>query len=625
MRDAKRTVRRMRTTTTPESGRKTESTTSRAHEPTGKEVDGNPSMLAALRALYLEISPRRRKALILLLLLMLVGSVAELATLGALLPFLAVLTNPEGSELVTRAKPVLEFFGATSPTSMIYLLTGLFALAALLSAGLRLVLLRVSATFANGTVYELAVKLYDKVLHEPYDYHIRRNSSEIIAAINKVERLSSALLLPLLSGAVALVMAAFLITGLIVIDAGVALAAGIGFSLVYLFATGITRNRLRYNSRISAAAQVQRVKAMQEGLGGIRDVLINQSQPVFLETYERAMAGLRDARTKNVFYEGAPRFIVEGMGMVLIAVVAVVMTNRPGGLVEAIPILGVLALGAQRLLPMIQLIYSGWASSMGSQQLLFDVVALLRRPNPDEATNGNVRALPFENGIRLEDLRFAYAEGLPPAIEGVSLTIPKGSRVGIAGKTGSGKSTLVDLVLGLLQPTAGKIRVDGLVLDKENLAAWQKNIAHVPQAIFLADASIAENIAFGVRLEEIDRERVRSAAEQAELSEVIERMPRGFETHVGERGVQLSGGQRQRIGIARALYKQATVLVFDEATSALDSETESAVMAAIDGLDRDLTILIIAHRLSTLTGCDMVIRLESGRMVKIDHIHEGAP
>jgi len=582
-------------------------------------------MLTALRALYFEISPRRRKALIPLLLLMLLGSFAELATLGALLPFLAVLTDPEGSKVLTRVEPVLRFFGATSPTSVVYLLTGMFALAALLSAALRLVLLRVSAAFANGTVYELAVKLYDKVLHEPYGYHTRRNSSEIIAAINKVEHLSGNLLLPLLSGAVALVMATFLIAGLIVIDAGVALVAGIGFSLVYLLATGITRNRLRHNSRISAAAQVQRVKAMQEGLGGIRDVLINQSQPVFLETYERAMRGLRDARTKNVFYEGAPRFLVEGMGMVLIAAVAVVMTSRPGGLVEAIPVLGALALGAQRLLPMIQLIYSGWASSMGSQQLLFDVVALLRRPNPDQATNRNVRALPFEKAIQLEDLRFTYAEGLPPAIEGVSLTIPKGSRVGIAGKTGSGKSTLVDLVLGLLQPTAGTILVDGLVLDKENLIAWQKNIAHVPQAIFLADASIAENIAFGVRPEEIDRQRVRSAAKQAELSDVIERMPRGFETHVGERGVQLSGGQRQRIGIARALYKQATVLVFDEATSALDSETESAVMAAVEGLDRNLTILIIAHRLSTLTGCDTIIRLESGRMVKIDHIHQGSP
>jgi len=580
-------------------------------------------MFTALRALYWEISPRRRKTLILLLLLMLVGSVAELATIGALLPFLAVLTNPEGSELLTRVKPVLEFFGATSGKSVIYALTGLFALAALLSAALRLVLLRFSAAFANGTVYELAVKLYDKILHEPYGFHTRRNSSEIIAAINKVEHLSSALLIPLLNGAVSLVMASFLIAGLIVIDAGVALAAGIGFSLVYVLATGITRNRLRHNSRISAAAQVQRVKAMQEGLGGIRDVLINQSQPVFLETYERAMAGLRDARTKNVFYEGAPRFIVEGMGMVLIAVVAVLMTNRPGGLVDAIPVLGVLALGAQRLLPMIQLIYSGWASSMGSQQLLYDVVALLGRPNPDQALFRNVRALPFEKDVRLDNVRFAYAEGLPLAIEGVSLTIPKGSRVGIAGKTGSGKSTLVDLVLGLLQPTAGRILVDGLVLDKKNLVAWQKNIAHVPQAIFLADASIAENIAFGVRLEEIDRERVRSAAEQAELSDVIERMPKGFDTHVGERGVQLSGGQRQRIGIARALYKQATVLVFDEATSALDNETESAVMAAIEGLGRDLTILIIAHRLSTLTGCDMIIRLESGRMVKTDHLHQG--
>lgn len=587
-------------------------------------VSASPSIIGALRALYFEVSPRRRRALLPLLLLMLLGSFAELATLGALLPFLAVLTDPEGSELLARIQPLLRAFGANTTTSAIYTLTGIFGIATLLSAVLRLMLLRFNASFANGTVYELAVKLYDKVLHEPYSYHTRRNSSEIIAAINKVEHLSANLLLPLLSGAVSLVMALFLIAGLIIIDAGVALAAGIGFSLVYLLATGITRNRLRHNSRISAAAHVQRVKAMQEGLGGIRDVLINQSQPVFLETYERAMAGLRDARTKNVFYEGAPRFLVEGMGMVLIAGVAVIMTGRPGGLVEAIPVLGALALGAQRLLPMIQMIYGGWASATGSQQLLFDVVDLLERPGSREAGNKRIPALPFNSDIRIDKLGFSYADGLPLAIDNVSLTIPKGSRVGIAGKTGSGKSTLVDLVLGLLHPTDGRILIDGLELTEANLIAWQKNIAHVPQAIFLADASIAENIAFGVRPEEIDHKRVRSAAEQAELTDVIERLPKGFNTHVGERGVQLSGGQRQRIGIARALYKRANVLVFDEATSALDNETESAVMAAIEGLDRNLTILIIAHRLSTLNGCDVVIRLEEGRMLEKDYLRQGA-
>jgi ABC-type multidrug transport system fused ATPase/permease subunit len=200
----------------------------------------------------------------------------------------------------------------------------------------------------------------------------------------------------------------------------------------------------------------------------------------------------------------------------------------------------------------------------------------------------------------------------------VSVTIPKGHRVGIAGKTGSGKSTLMDLVLGLVSPASGRILIDGTELTDANRSSWQAQIAHVPQLIYLADATVAENIAFGIEPEKIDRELVRKAAERAELTDVIAGLPKGYDTFVGERGVRLSGGQRQRIGIARALYKRADVLVFDEATSALDNETEAAVMDAIDRLDRNLTIIIIAHRLSTLDGCDTIVRLENGRIKALE-------
>jgi len=571
----------------------------------GGEAD--MSLPAALRALFGYLSPARRRAFVPLIALMLAGAVAEVATLGTLLPFLAAVADSSNSPFVVRFAPLLDLFGTGDA---VLLLTGLFGFVALVSAALRLALLWTSSAFVNGIAYELAVRLYDNALNESYVAHTRRNSSEAIAAINKVEILAWNVLNPLTNGAVALVIAGFIIAGLIAIDPGVALAAGIGFTAVYLVATAATRSRLRRNSIIIADAQDRRVKSMQEGLGGIRDVLIDQSQPVFLESYERAMAGLRDARTRNIFLSGAPRFVVEALGMIMIAAVAVVVAGRPGGLVAAIPILGALALGAQRLLPLIQQIYAGWAQTMGNRQVLLDVLELLPAPAPAVPAKA---ALPFASAIRLDDVAYAYPGGRGPALQGISLDIPKGARVGIAGRTGSGKSTLMDLVLGLLEPLEGAIFVDGVRLSAENRAAWQMNIAHVPQAIFLADATVAENIAFGIRKKDIDRERMRRAAEQAELAEVIEALPEGYDTRVGERGIQLSGGQRQRVGIARALYKQASVLVFDEATSALDTETESAVMAAIERLDRDLTILIIAHRLSTLEGCDMVVRLEEGR------------
>jgi ATP-binding cassette, subfamily B, bacterial PglK len=385
-------------------------------------------------------------------------------------------------------------------------------------------------------------------------------------------------------------------------------------------AASVTRPRLRRNSEVIARAQGERIKALQEGVGGIRDVLLNQSQPVFMETFEKAEAKYRNARTKNTFLAGAPRYVVETASLILIALVVIVVTERAGGLSTAVPVLGVFALGAKKLMPLLQQVYNGWAKSMGSRQVLFDLAALLSRSAPKLPSAET--ALPFETAIVLDNVGFSYTEDRGAAVSAVSVDIPKGARVGLAGKTGSGKSTLMDLILGLLEPSEGEIRIDGVRLTADNRPAWQMNIAHVPQFIYLSDASIAENIAFGVRRRDIDMAQVRRAAEQAELAEVVAALPKGYDTRIGERGIQLSGGQRQRIGIARALYKQASVLVFDEATSALDTETETAVMEAIDRLDRSLTILIIAHRLSTLEGCDFVLQLDAGRLAAIESKRE---
>jgi ATP-binding cassette subfamily B protein len=243
------------------------------------------------------------------------------------------------------------------------------------------------------------------------------------------------------------------------------------------------------------------------------------------------------------------------------------------------------------------------------------VLDLLDQPLPEDAYQLAPAPLPFRDTIRFVNVCFRYGADGPWVLDGIDLTIHKGSRVGFVGSTGSGKSTAVDLTMALLQPVKGEILVDGQPISGERRRAWQRTIGHVPQSIFLADSTIAENIAFGVPPEKIDLDRVRQAAEQAQIAAFIEARPEGYGAFVGERGVRLSGGQRQRIGIARALYKQAHVLIFDEATSALDSATEEAVMGAIENLHRDLTIMIIAHRLTTLRQCDTIVRLERGRIV----------
>ena len=247
--------------------------------------------------------------------------------------------------------------------------------------------------------------------------------------------------------------------------------------------------------------------------------------------------------------------------------------------------------------------------------MLIDVLNLLEQPLPENALQPLPAPLEFQDSIRFEDVCFRYVHSGPWVLSGIDLTIPKGARIGFVGSTGSGKSTALDLLMALLEPTQGSISVDGIPVSGKHQRAWQRTIAHVPQSIYLADASIAENVAFGIPPVKIDMDRVRQAASQAHISEFIEGHPEAYDAIVGERGVRISGGQRQRIGIARALYKDASVLIFDEATSALDTETEREVMHAIESLNRELTILIIAHRLTTLKHCDSIVQLELGQIV----------
>jgi len=589
---------------------------SRGQETVIAGVTGSKSqrtLLQAGRELYRELSPARRRALLPLLGLMLIGAFAELFNLGAVVVFLSIVAEPQSIARFPALPGLLSAVGADTPAEWTYAVTVLFCLCVLFAAAIRLLLLKKAVSFGFDAACELGSRLFAMTLSQDYLYHTRQNSSEILASVNKAQQITGEVLLPAMQALVALILALFIVAGLVWIDPRVALTSGVALAAVYVGTSIASRAQLRRNSVIVARAQGARFKVMQEGIGGIRDILLDRSQPVFTEAYDRAEADIRDARTRTALASLSPRYVVEALGVVVVAVVACVATLDAGGLTQILPVLGALALGAQRLLPLLQQIYSGWATTIGNRQVLFDIADLMQRPMPP-APSADV-SLTFKQGLAIDRVGYRYAEGSRPALIDISLTIPHGARVGIAGKTGSGKSTLMDILIGLLEPTSGEIRVDGVTLTVANRHAWQRHIAHVPQAIFLADASIAENIAFGVRPAEIDHARVRRAAEQAELTEVIEALPKGYETRVGERGIQLSGGQRQRIGIARALYKQASVLVFDEATSALDNETEAAVMQAIERLDRGLTILIIAHRLSTLEGCDMLVRLEGGRAV----------
>jgi ATP-binding cassette, subfamily B, bacterial PglK len=476
------------------------------------------------------------------------------------------------------------------------------------------VLLWASQKFFYGVGHDLSLAVYARVLHRPYARHVMENSASTMAAMQKVQFVLGNVLLPAVAGCTAAVVAVFILAALIAIDARTALIAAACFGVLYALVSRITRRRLYANSDVASGAMKGRVQILQEGMGGIRDVLIDHSQPLFLAKFAAIDRQFAQAQATNQFLAAAPRYVVEAAGVVLIAVIAVFVSGRPGGLSAALPMLGALALGAQRLLPLVQQTYFSWAQIYGHRAALVEVAGLLAEPLPARA-NQPERPAPIAGAVTFRDVTFAYPGERGTALSGIGLEIRPGARIGLVGPSGSGKSTFVDLLLGLLEPTGGDVLIDGQRLDDSNRSAWQAAVAHVPQAIFLADGSIAENIAFGRSGEAIDADRIREAARLAELDAFIAGLPQGYDTFVGERGVRLSGGQRQRIGIARALYKQARVLVLDEATSALDEATEAAVMKAVDQLPRELTLVIVAHRLSTLRLCEQIVRLEAGRLV----------
>lgn len=571
--------------------------------------------LNLLLRIWQHLSRRRKFQFGLVLGLTLVSAFTEIVSLGAVLPFLGILISPDKVFNHPLAAGVVQALGVTSADQLVLPLTIGFVMAVLIAGAIRMLLLWVSTrlAFASGT--DLSIDVYQRTLYQPYSVHIARNSSEVISGVtDKVNRTVAVVLqfVTLMSSSVLLVA---VICTLVAIDPVVALVAATGFGLSYGFVTVLTRRRLKQNSHRIAREQTQVVKALQEGLGGIRDVLLDGTQSTYCNIYRQADYPLRRAIANNLFLGAIPRPGMEALGITLIAALAYVLSNQTGGIVTALPTLGALALGTQRLLPALQQAYNAWSDIVGGHASLADTIALLDQPVPTEALRTDITPLRFQDSMCFDKVRFRYSSDGPWVLDGLSLKIPKGSRVGFVGSTGSGKSTALDLLMGLLQPTEGEFLVDGEPVDEKCARAWQKTIAHVPQTIFLADSTLAENIAFGVPPETIDRERVRQAAQRAQIADFIESQPEGYNAYVGERGIRLSGGQRQRIGIARALYKQASVLVFDEATSALDNATEQSVMRSIEGLSQDLTILIIAHRLTTVQHCDVIVELGQGQVV----------
>ena len=570
------------------------------------------SNIELLSRIWHHLSPRRRSQFALLLVLMLLTSFVEIISIGAVIPFLAILTDPTYVFTHARAQPIINFLGVIEPKQLLLPLTLAFGFAVLIAGSMRLAMLWINSRLSFAAGAELSNNIYRRTLYQPYVVHVARNSSEIINGIasktgNTVNTIN--LIIRIITAFLTLTA---ILTTLLIVEPFIALAVFGGFGVIYTVIIKFTRNRLLTNGQIIARESTNVIKSLQEGLGGIRDVLINGNQNFFCQIYSRADQPLRRAQGNNAFISSSPRFFMEALGILLIAFIAFIVAQQTDGISKGIPMLGALALGAQRLLPLLQQIYSSWSSFQGSRVSMQDTLDLLDQPIPNYANQSPNLSFPFQKHIRLKQISFRYSSEGPWILKNLNLTINKGSRVGFIGTTGTGKSTLLDIVMGLLEPTIGEIYIDDKLITKYNQRSWQSHIAHVPQVIFLFDSTIEENIAFGVPKKEINHNRVQQAAQKAQIASFIESLPNKYESFVGERGVRLSGGQRQRIGIARALYKKADVIIFDEATSALDSKTEQEVMTALEVISSDITVLMIAHRLSTLNGCSQIVEIVDG-------------
>jgi ATP-binding cassette subfamily B protein len=389
--------------------------------------------------------------------------------------------------------------------------------------------------------------------------------------------------------------------------------ASIFLGTSYIIISRFAKKSLLKNSLIESTEQNKLVKILQEGLGGIREIILEDLQLLFSEKYKNSDSLMRKAAGNNIFLAGSPRYMMEVLGIILIACLALFFSYTELGLSGYIPILGTLAIASQRVLPAIQNGYASWAGFLGSSASLSDSLDLLEQKIVSNKNSSGI--INFKKNIKFNNVGFNHLNQDIPILKNISFEIIKGKKIGIVGKTGSGKSTLLDILMGLLNPNEGKITIDKVNLEEANKVAWRTHFSHVPQNIFLLDASIEENISFR-DFEKTDHEKVKNVCKLACLEDFIHSKKDGLKTNIGEKGIQISGGQKQRLGIARALYKDSPILIFDEATSALDNVTEEKLMNNILKSDPTKTIIMIAHRLTSIKDFDYIIYLDDGKILE---------
>ena len=565
------------------------------------------------------LSPAERRRGYLLLAMITVMALLEVVGVASIMPFMSVLANPEVVETNAHLNAVYNALGFEEPRSFLFFLGWVVFAALVLSTGFKALTTYALVRYTQMRNYTLSKRLVAGYLHQPYDWFLNRHSADLGKSIlSEVGQVINGTLIPLMQliahGAVVIALVGLLIA----VDPWLALVAmaslGGAYALIYLSLRGY----LDRIGRDRVVANRERFETVQEAFGGIKEVKVAALEGAMIHRFDGPAKRFAHHQASSQVISLMPQFALQIIAFGGILVLVLYLMAARGGFQQAMPIIALYAFAGYRLMPALQNVYANLSKLRFADAALNTLYNDFTRLGPDSQGSLSRQCpvpLGVNNAIELDHLRYSYPGAERPALRNLTLTIPARTTIGLVGATGSGKTTTVDIILGLLTPGAGTLKVDGTPITVDNVCAWQRNIGYVPQHIYLADDTVAANIAFGQPPERIDQAAVERAARIANLHDfVVSDMPQGYATRVGERGVRLSGGQRQRIGIARALYHDPEVLILDEATSALDNLTEQAVMEAVHNLGHRKTIILIAHRLTTVRECDTIFLLEKGEL-----------
>lgn len=578
-------------------------------------------VLDSFKLIWENFNRKRKFQLLILSFTIVFSSISEILLIVTFIPFISIINNSgEASEKALQINSFLNSINFANNLDPTVKITIIFCIVVFFATFMRLLNIWLSTRISAGIGVDLSTQCFRLNLTQKYEKFLKLNSAGLISSvsvfINRTIIAINALLLMIgsfcLSAAIIATLLSINLTGSII---------AFGFiGSCYLIISKALAIKLSNNSkRISNLTEIQ-IKNVQESLANVRDIILDNSYGLYLNKYRTHESALRRSQAENLFFTLFPRFLIEGLGFIILGLftcIGAIYLNKSTGIIE---IIGVLAIGMQRLLPSFQKVYQSFAKIKGFSAEIQQVINFLKLEDVRIIKKNDLKPLLFKDKVQLKNINFGYVKNSKLVLKEINLTIKKGENIGIIGKTGCGKSTLLDIFMSLLAPNSGDLIVDNLNItnDTNAISSWRSLITHVPQSIFLADASIEENIAIGTPVSEIDKERLSRCIEAAQLKGLISKSTSGLKTIIGERGILLSGGEKQRIGIARALYKQAEILIFDEATSALDKNTEELIINSIYNFKSDLTIISVAHRLTTLKKCDRILKLENNKLIEVN-------